>query len=516
MEQHARIWVAGVEWSDYTIAALEISGGRSDRMSNPDVATVRCTVVLPADTDPPNLGARVDIKGWLCAYVNRFGQVAGESNSSVALFSGVITDVAIEGDVLTFLAADLSVALQGLVIGDDPWPVEAWAERMEHIWTALRAEAGDPSWMPVWADMWSQFFLFAFNDWQAARDVDRQAGLDLLYEYMAPYGVAIYFVPSFVWSGDVGDPSTWQPTMRIRSSLEAHPGASDPATKVWDDITLGDPPPRVWRNKTTYANTWRVRHLDNTTDPYGEPEAVATDPDSRAKYGPREGAWSTELLAEFSGTPVTAAQELADAWLARTRIPLFHVDPLTVVFTPSTMEPLASDQNWWDSWTALMAHGPAQVGRRFRFQLQAGAPLVESFVESMTVRHVDDGWEVDLSLSPVSAYTGLMGSTIRGSIPSQTYSPGVWPTIIGLYVTRSDDLERLPYGTVTYDGQVYPVDEHGNVPPMPMQALSLGANTLSMVYAPPAGSEVAGSTTTFTVTRITDVAEWTDAWRDAW
>ena len=304
--------------------------------------------------------------------------------------------------------------------------------------------------------------------------------------------------------------------MRIRSSLEVHPGASNPQTFFWDAITIGDPPPRLWRNKTTYVNTWSVKHIDASTDPPGTPTAVATDQESRTKYGPRSGEWSTELLSSIVGQPTTDAQDLADAWLARTRIPLFHVDPLTLAFTPDIMSDLSQSQNWWDSWTALLSHGPSQVGRLVRGQVTPGGPQLAMFVESTTIRYTDDGWEVDLSLSPVAAYSGEMTTTIRGTIPSSTYSPGVWPTMLGLYVTRAEDAERIPYGTVTYDGNTYAVDQHGNIPPLPMQTLAVGANTITIQYTPAAGSDVTGCTRTETITRLEDTAPWHDEWADQW
>lgn len=519
MIQHARIWVDGVEWSNITIASLKIDGGRDQKTSFPDATTMGATVHIPENFQPPRLGARVDVKGWLLPHSNAWGLIASEANSSRALFSGTITDLALEGDILSFVAADPTPQLQGIYIGDTPWLGELWNERMAHIWDGLRAAAGNPGWMPAWAAMWAQFFMPVWNYAQLARDVDRQAGVDLLREYMQPYNVAYFYVPHWdpslsLQEGVPATPDQWRPSCLIRSGLEENPGWSGNTPIIYDSVIVNDPPFRMWRNKTSYISRWKVTFNQTDVDPVARVSVEAKDAASEAAYGPRSGDLDTSLVSHYVGTPVENALELANMWLARTHIPAWQIDSITINFEPGPMADQGIEETWWASWTPLMQFGPGQVGRIIYLQLDAGQPVRKAFLEGMSITHTELGWSVELSISPPVFYDALLTTRIMGPIQVNVYGPSV--TLPFLYVTQYDDLTRVTGGTVTQGGNTWTVTGNGDVMPVTISGLVVGDNAITLTYNPPAGATYAGTTRNATIVRKATDGAWHDKWTDHW
>lgn len=517
MIQHARIWVDGVEWSGITIASLEIDGGRNNKTSMPDATTMGAAIILPTNIQPPRLGARVHVKGWLTPHQHITPPT--EANSSRALFAGTITDLAMEGDVLSLVAADPTPELQGINVGDTPWPVESWEARTGHVWNALRTAAGVPSWMPPWSDLWAQFYFPAWNYWQLGRDVDRQPGIDLLTEYMAPYNVAFFYVPHWdVGLGNaVGVPATpdlWAPSVRIRSGLEDHPAWSNPQPGFHDSIISNDPPYRLWRNKSSYVSRWKIGYNDNTVDPPNAVSVQVVDAAAESAYGPRGGEWNTSLLAQYVGSPITDATDLGNMWLARTKTPAWQVDNVTLIFEPFALEGQPAAENWWDSWGALLKFGPGQVGRNILIQLDPGQPTRKAIVEGMRIAHTPDGWTVELNMSPSVFYDAVLTTRIMGPIPATVY--GATVVLADLYVTQYDDMTRVDGGTVTQGGNVWPVLASGAVAPVTITPLAVGDNAVTLTYTPPAGAPYSGTTRNATIVRAASTGAWHNVWSESW
>ena len=446
--QHARLWLNQEDWSDRTIHALTINGGRSNPFAAADVATVGVTINFWG-RPLPIIGDRVDIAGWL----------PGQT-TYMPLFSGNVTDVAYEpaagvnGEaVVSLTAADMMRALDGLPLGEEPWTNQYWSDRMDAIWELARDGLRDPSWMAgpttrpnsiLYAyyphgqtgPPEAPFMLAVLRD----RDIDSQPALALLREYMTQIGHALYMIPG------PRSPLTDQPPWPGAGvgytnlfNLDPAPAGRIPASV----IVAADPTPRYWVNLSTTAHKVVVRAFRRPDLEYVGAEFYAQG-GFPARFGYKVRSISTDMVDE--DTPpegFTTPQELANFWLWRVQWPAYMVD-LTLSLHPGHPDAAAV-------WDAVTVNGPAQCGVRVDVEGVTGTTEAarsgdyEWVIEATEYELTADGWDVRLTLAPATVYAGTLpipptaADTYQDVLawhPTYTELLGAHPTYTDLLETR--------------------------------------------------------------------------------
>lgn len=415
-KQHARIWADGVDLTCNTLIDLSISGGRGDRFGQADPATCNFRVQLDAGMAVPDIGAVVHVAGWL---------PGAESTTRSALFTGKITDVALENDVLSAVAVDPTREIDGVLLGASPFPSETWQARFDKVWALTRTALGSPSWMTGVGASWNLYDqaqgVGAPTLLMLPRDVDRRRARDLLDELFRYFMADCFYIPhasdirSTGVTGSVcpADPSAWTPRAGYRNGLHLPASWHNPATTIRRCL-IGQYP-RRWRNLTSLINDVKViTHGYAAALPVNVAEHSdhASDAASQAAHGFRSTTISTALLA-FSNstntTPTNAGDWLAKAWLARTRYPSWGLDNLTVNLL-KPLYPSGADQSReaLPAWKVL-SHGVSQLGRKIMVEPADPAAAAEPWcVEGIDVAWHEDGWILNLSCSDPKTYDGTL------------------------------------------------------------------------------------------------------------
>ena len=401
-QPHVAIHFGGLERTCEFIESLSVSGGRSDKISQADPATLSATMKwYPGSAQMPQLGEEVRVVGWAPGTP----RVAGMS--VVPLFHGDITDIAVEDNIVSIVAVEPIRHLDGVFIGDAPWPSELLYERIERIVALAKSALGDPVWMP--AQLLSQGTRN--QPWARARaierDVDRQRAKEML-EHETRHGLASFYykLPDFV---PESQEKTFTGMLTLVDGIRSvsMTGASIPRYGVPCGLIGEDPPPRYWLNYTGVVNSWKLRCWEQKDV---EAQVEVHDAASQAAYGPRAASIATDLLHRL---PANDQGPLAAGLLALTKTPYWCVDNVTVY----VIEQLRGgvDVHQWQS-AMQMAGSPGRHGEPRYFDLDRGqdaehANMPVLMIENKTVDWRPDGWEITVATSHPkmydAAFTGL-------------------------------------------------------------------------------------------------------------
>jgi hypothetical protein len=518
-DQHVQLWVNGHEVSCDTLAVLSIRGGRGDFLSDADSATVSFTLQWPANTAPPAFGDQVDIFGWLVGTT--------PAQTGAALFTGHITDIALEDDWWHIVAADPLRRLQGIKVGDTPWPEESVQDRIERVWDALRAAAPAPD--RVWMGSGHDLVASVSHIWGTGgvwgvgasstvvrRDVDSQPGLDLTRDYLRTFLGDLYYRPDTAWPSPQ-DPKAWKPKVTVRNQFSVGaliPVDGYPWVFLSDCMVVADPPPRYFQNLGIMINQWKATYkIVDPAKPAEAPkdgEAIATaDAGIIERFGPRQSSVNTELkwVVLPAGTPgsgvvINPAQSLADLLLTRTKVPDWSVDQVVIVFDPATQQSV-NDADRQSSW-AVVAHGAAQIGRGMNAKGLRGATSTTNHlytswvVEQTQIDWTVGGWTVTVTASPESVYNGTVENQVLLLVSAPTRIPQRGGTV-EVQVIRPYDRRPVTGGTLQITGGTAVPNTGGPVVlPIPDQPdSSIGHNVdLPVTFTPPAGSKDQPTTVT--------------------
>lgn len=420
--RHVTVWIGGRDVTPDTLGELSIAGGRGTFLDAPDAVSLSLSMEWPTVQSIPRVGEPVQVLGWLPG--------TPSTASRRALFAGNITDVAWEGATVSVLAVDPMRRLDGVYIGDEPWPMEYYNYRMRRIMDLGQAALSpeDAAWFGYGANLNEPWWLV---DWgrrrMPRRDVDRQELLQLVEDMTAPAGTAIYYVPHNQLPGTStpADPGLWRPCIGS-ARLDSLYYPPQLMVEVPAGMIAADEPYRVFMNLAPLANEWKV--TGQWVDPSGTPvessdtqpaewAASAAAPESaRRRYGPVSKSLNagTCLVAGVQGeTPDSA---LARFWLARTGYPTWGADSVVIPFDAAACE---VDRDRADHvWRRLLALGPGACGFRVGLQGVRGSSRTTSteeypewVVEGMQIDWLEDGWEVTLtSLSDPAVYFGTATS----------------------------------------------------------------------------------------------------------
>lgn len=419
--RHVTVWINGRDVTPDTLGELSIAGGRGTFLDTPDAVSLSLSMEWPTFQPIPRVGEPVSVLGWLPYWAPGY--------YDRALFHGHITDVAWEGGIVSVLAVDPLRRLDGVYIGDQPWPMEYYTRRMERILDLGQQSLSpdDAVWFGTGQNPNEPWYWASFQGnrypW---RDVDRQELLQVLDGMLSPAGVAMYYMPhnhKNVWDKSPSHPSLWRPcTGSARVGAAGYPPplvAEVPAFAI-----LADPPYRVFMNLGPLTNEWKV--TGKWLDPGGKPVessdtqptewqvTAAADQAARRRYGPVSGSldFGTGLIAGVEGEDTAGEQRLAQFWLNRTGYPTWGADSVVIPLDYETVQ--ANKWKSCDIWLRLLAHGPGGCGFRVGLQGVKGSSYTtateeypEWVVEGMQIDWLEDGWEVTLtSLSDPAVYFG--------------------------------------------------------------------------------------------------------------
>lgn len=424
---HCLFLLAGADVTPDTFGELEISGGRSDWLGDVEPASLSVSMQWPVWAPTPVLGDRVQVAGWLPHTGDRAG-------SNAALFDGAVTDVAVEGDIVSLVAVDPLRRLDGLMIGDEPWPAEPWQTRAPRIVeaTARQLPAEDRPWFSEWVG-WNGAPPTIEAGMVARRDVDRQDALQVLRDMMRDAGRCFWYVPDRNSINDAypapTDPQRWRPgvgygTVMPRDYLFFAQVPAIPAAWI-----VADPPPRQAMNLQACVNLLKVsgpvvdatgRPLDGDGSEWQVLSGVGASQVSR--YGPRSG--TMPLRHALPGPGVTGGPwldpwQVANAWLRRSGWPSWSADGVLVDFTqPDPGRPAWMMQRAWlwlaQGGAAKACQSVALHGVTGSTDGPAPADGAPNWVaEQRTIRWTENGWEVELtSLTDPAVYRGTVGPPI--------------------------------------------------------------------------------------------------------
>lgn len=407
MSRHATVWVAGRDVTPDTLGECEIVVGRSTFTDAPDAASLSLSIEWPAWASIPVIGDTVHVLGWL----------PGDEGTARALFAGNVTDVAWEGGIVSVLAVDPSRKLDGVTVGDVPWPMEAWGERVARILALARAALPDeahwlqPRYGNDLAPIWAQKVRVPW------RDVDRQPVLTLLGELLDPVGVAWAYMPHM---GGVSsdphpaDPRAWLPRMKFVHLIPVNvPVALDVSVSIPASMITADPPPRVAMNLGPVCNEWVVKGVTVGGD--GKPvegdgwEVVAALPEAaRRRYGESSASVDSGFAHDPGNALYPRPSWLARELLDRTGYPTWAADGVLIPLDGAALD---ADRDWCRAvWTQLLAETPVgAVGGRVYLEGVQGtsSDLGGWVVEGLRVAWLEDGWEVEFTgLSDPAVYYG--------------------------------------------------------------------------------------------------------------
>ena len=509
-EPHVALYVAGRDVTCDTIGQLSIRGGRSDFLSQADAATMSITLQWPETVARPKFGDPVAVAGW----------IPGHKTTSVrALFYGHITDIAVEGDWWSLVAADPMRTLDGVKIGDVPWPQETLSERFKHVWDALAAKLPDQTWLGTGADLLLHTAqLFWGGQTLLRRDVDAQNGLDLVRSHTSSMFGDVYYRPDRYVPGTTHwpapstvDPAGWQPEARLANALSRNSLADYGVTAfVSCKGLVGDPPPRFFQNMGIIVNEWSADVItDWTADPVVHSTVIVrADQQLLQQYGQRSSKLQVDDMLDgtlVGDRPVQMLQRM----LERTQVPVFCVDNVVADCTTPVLDSAGTDVVV-GNWHALTARGPGQVGASIEviddspgdLNLRGGWQIEQTQIDWAV-----DGWTVQVTLTPGYLYAGQVQQTrqlIVGDVPATVPSAGF---TIPVRVVTPYNGDTAVDGTVTVDGGT-PVQLVAGWTDVPVGPLTAGQHTLVVAYTPAAGSNGAATSTTVTVQAYDPAAGW--------
>lgn len=502
-EQHVRLWVNGRDVSCDTLAQLSIRGGRSDYLAEADAATVSFTMKWPSNMPPPVFGDRVDIAGWL-------PDGRDPALSMAALFTGHITDIAIEDDWWSVVAADPLRRLTGVTVGGDTYPPETGWDRVERQWQQAKRRATEP-WMSEWNIMWSASLAGTLPPnlgWaMGLADADQTDALQAMRRTMRPVLGDIYYRPCQTWPAPA-DPTAWDPTGWIVLGVSTIRAPQPPHIDC--ALIVADPPMRFWQNLGVVVNEWAVTsYKPQLAAPGQDPPqpikhvAVARATDAlRHQYGLRLATIDTDQQYNDPNNHVSPfPHDQAVELLKRTQVPDWSLDNVQVLFTRDIVTSLSRNQIDW-AWR-IVSHGAGQVGRYTTMGPgipgTAINPLLDPalntlwMTEQTQIDWMEDGWSVTLVLTP--------GSMYKGTVLDQRFvevldPPVAVPTTGGMLtarVVRPFDRQWAAGGTLQVDPGGTPVQTRFGWTALPIPDLAAGQHQLSVKYIPTGATTPAAS-----------------------
>lgn len=432
MSRHATLMVAGLDATPDTFGELEVAGGRGDFLGEVEPATLSVSMEWPVWRPLPVVGDGVQVAGWL-------PHSGLPEQSMAALFAGQVTDVAYEDGIVSLVAVDQLRRLDGLMVGDEPWPAEPWPARLQRLrdLIAARLPAEDRGWWGQWWG-WPGTPSNLADAYVAARDVDRQDALGLVRDHLRFAGQFVWAMPHFGAINDSGpapaDIRSWAPATGYGTIFPESGWFFAQVPEVFAAWIVDDPGPRNWQNLGTCINRLEVTGPRVAAD--GRPPAEAGDEPTdwvhgaavaqavASRHGPRSGKIDTPLAMNLIGQslPFTTIDlgRFAAAWLARTGWPVWACDGVSVDFTRPD-----PDRPAWQmrrAWLWLAQGGPCKAGQPVVLHGVGGstvgpAPGGEDdpnwIIEQRTIRWTEEGWEVDLeSLTDPAVYRGTVGPPI--------------------------------------------------------------------------------------------------------